>query len=52
MVKTEETKLKELKSLVRKFFKEIECVPLRAVDCNQEKVYNLIEKLEKALVEK
>ena len=44
--------LEELKSLVKEFFKEIEYVPFRAVDCNQEKVYELIEKLEKALAKR
>ena len=52
MSKTADKKLQELKSLIRQFFKEIEYVPFRAVDCNQQRVNQLIEKLEKALVEK
>lgn len=36
-----------LKSLVRELLKEIEYVPMRAVDCDQEKVRELIEKIKK-----
>jgi hypothetical protein len=39
----------DLKSLVREFLKEIEHVPMRAVDCDQEKVRELIKKLEEAV---
>jgi hypothetical protein len=37
--------LVELKSLVREFIDEIEHVPFRAVDCDQEAVYTLWNKL-------
>ncbi len=40
--------LVELKSLVRQFIDEIAGVPFRAVDCNQEAVYDLWNKLIKA----
>jgi hypothetical protein len=40
--------LVELKSLVREFIDEIEHVPFRAVDCDQEAVYDLWNKLIKA----
>jgi hypothetical protein len=39
----------DLKSLVKEFLKEIEHVPMRAVDCDQEKVRDLINKLEEAV---
>lgn len=39
----------DLKSLVIEFLKEIEQVPMRAVDCDQEKVRELIKKLEEAV---
>ena len=38
-------KLKKLRGLVRKFLREIEGVPMRAVDCDQEKVNRLWEQL-------
>jgi hypothetical protein len=37
--------LKELKSLVRKFLKAVQHVPLRAIDCNQDLVNDLECKL-------
>jgi hypothetical protein len=40
--------LVELKSLVRQFIDELASVPFRAVDCDQEKVYDLWNKLIKA----
>lgn len=40
--------LDELKSTVRAFLKEIEYVPMRAVDCDQDKVEKLLKKLVKA----
>ena len=39
----------DLKSLVKEFLKEIEHVPMRAVDCDQEKVRDLIKKLEETV---
>jgi hypothetical protein len=39
----------DLKSLIREFLKEIEHVPMRAVDCDQKKVRELIKKLEEAV---
>lgn len=38
----------DLKSLVREFLEEIKHVPMRAVDCDQEKVRELMKKLHKA----
>lgn len=46
--KTEKSELEELKSLVRSFLKEIEHVPFRAVDCDQETVRDLMGRLERA----
>ena len=43
--------LEELKSLVRDFLKATEHVPFRAVDCNQEEVYDLWDKLIRAVGE-
>jgi hypothetical protein len=40
--------LVELKSLVRQFIDELKGVPFRAVDCDQEAVYDLWNKLIKA----
>jgi len=40
-----QNELIELKSLVRQFIDEIEHVPFRAVDCDQETVYTLWNKL-------
>jgi hypothetical protein len=40
-----QNELIELKGLVREFIDEIEHVPFRAVDCNQEAVYTLWNKL-------
>ena len=40
--------LVELKSLVRQFIDELSGVPFRAVDCDQEAVYDLWNKLIKA----
>jgi hypothetical protein len=44
------SELKALKSLVRRFMKEVQWVPFRPADCNQEKVYSLIEQLADASV--
>jgi hypothetical protein len=43
--------LEELKGLVRDFIKETVHVPFRAVDCNQEIVYTLWDKLTRAVGE-
>jgi hypothetical protein len=43
---------KELKSLVRRFLKEIEHVPFRAVDCDQEAVKDLKARLKRAIKNK
>lgn len=40
--------LSELKSLVRRFLKEIQGVPMRAIDCDQETVHELKEELYEA----
>jgi hypothetical protein len=40
-----QNELIELKSLVREFIDEIEHVPFRAIDCDQETVYTLWNKL-------
>ena len=40
-----QNELIELKSLVREFIDSIEHVPFRAVDCDQETVYTLWNKL-------
>jgi hypothetical protein len=40
--------LVELKSLVRQFLDELKGVPFRAVDCDQEAVYDLWNQLIKA----
>lgn len=48
MTKESESELKKLKSLVRSFLMSIGTVPFRAVDCNQDKVYDLIAQLEHA----
>jgi hypothetical protein len=40
--------LDKLKNTVRELLKAIEYVPMRAVDCDQDKVKKLIKKLEKA----
>ena len=39
---------RELKTLVRRFLREIRHVPFRAVDCNQDAVDDLRERLRKA----
>ena len=44
-IKQLQNELIELKSLVREFIDEIEHVPFRAVDCDQEAVYTLWNKL-------
>lgn len=44
--------LDELKGLVRDFLKATEHVPFRAVDCDQEIVYTLWDKLTRAVGEK
>lgn len=40
--------LEKLKSLIRDFLKEIDTVPMRAVDCNQDNVEKLWNQLVKA----
>lgn len=45
---TKKSELEELKSLVRSFLREIEHVPFRAVDCDQETVRDLMGRLERA----
>ena len=40
--------LEKLKTLVREFLKEIDTVPMRAVDCNQAAVKTLWNQLVKA----
>lgn len=42
------SELEGLKSLVRSFLEEIEHVPFRAVDCDQETVRGLMGQLERA----
>jgi hypothetical protein len=44
--------LVELKSLVREFLEETTYVPFRAVDCDQDKVEELWEKLSNIVQEK
>ena len=44
--------LEDLKRLVSEFLDATEFVPYRAVDCNQDTVYTLIEKLADAIEEK
>ena len=44
--------LEELKGLVRDFIKATQYVPFRAVDCDQEIVYTLWDKLTRAVGEK
>lgn len=46
-----EKELKSLKSLVRSFLKEIEYVPMRAVDCDQDEVKGLMVQLAEAAKE-
>jgi hypothetical protein len=40
--------LESLKRLVRKYLRETRYVPLRAVDCNQMLVYDLLDELHAA----
>jgi hypothetical protein len=40
--------LESLKNTVREFLKEVQHVPFRAVDCNQDAVYNLLNEMVKA----
>ena len=40
--------LSKLKSMVRRFLKEIRGVPMRAIDCDQEKVHELMGELHEA----
>ena len=49
---TTEKELVELKSLVKQFLEEIMFVPFRAVDCDQDTVEDLWEKLADAVEEK
>lgn len=44
--------LEDLKRLVSEFLDATEFVPYRAVDCNQDTVYTLIEKLADEIEEK
>jgi hypothetical protein len=48
-MKTETVELQELKQLVNEFLDAIYYVPFRAVDCDQETVYDLWEKLADAV---
>lgn len=48
-MKTESIKLKELKKLVSEFLDAIYYVPFRAVDCDQDTVEDLWEKLADAV---
>jgi len=48
-MKTENVELQELKQLVNEFLDAIYYVPFRAVDCDQELVYDLWEKLADAV---
>jgi len=43
-----EKELEELKSLVRRFLNEIQFVPMRAVDCDQDEVERLMTQLAEA----
>lgn len=49
MAKTIEEELNDLKHLVKEFLEEIEHVPFSAVDCDQETVHYLLERLENAV---
>lgn len=49
---TEKSELEELRSLVRNFLEEIEHVPFRAVDCDQEAVKDLKVRLKRAIKNK
>jgi hypothetical protein len=44
--------LESLKNTVRKFLKEVQYVPFRAVDCDQDAVYNLLNEMVKAVGER
>ncbi len=48
-MKTESIELQELKQLVNQFLDATYHVPFRAVDCDQELVYDLWEKLADAV---
>jgi hypothetical protein len=48
-MKTETIELQELKQLVNEFLEAIYYVPFRAVDCNQDTVEDLWEKLADAV---
>jgi hypothetical protein len=48
-MKTKNTELQELKQLVSEFLDAIYYVPFRAVDCNQQLVEDLWEKLAEAV---
>lgn len=52
MSQTSEKELKELKDLVKQFLEELMYVPFRAVDCNQDVVEDLWEKLADIVEEK
>lgn len=47
-----EKELNSLKFLVRSFLKEIEYVPMRAVDCDQDEVERLMVQLAEAAKER
>ena len=49
MTKNTAEKAIELRKLVREYLKCTECVPMRAVDCDQELEEDLREKLKKAV---
>lgn len=44
--------LEALKNTVREFLKEVQYVPFRAVDCDQNAVYNLLNEMVKAVGER
>ena len=47
MFNNDKQQLAELRKTVRDFLKSIQNVPMRAVDCDQDKVTRLLEKLMK-----
>lgn len=44
----DESELQKLKSVVRSFLMAVGSVPFRAVDCDQNKMYDLMDQLEHA----
>ena len=51
-LKKTELELITLKNLVKEFLKEVQYVPFRAVDCDQDAVYNLLNEMVKAVGER